>query len=98
MAERVFTDCEVRLRVSFSECLLSGLKKKDWTQVELARETGVSEVYISSLIHSNANPSIWMMARLLDALDSNADIREPRTEAGDGDDERTRGCADTTRA
>lgn len=68
------------LRVNLSEIVIGGLKEKNWTQRDLARETKICEPTISRIIHSDVNCTLDTAARVLFALEVQARLTKDEYE------------------
>lgn len=65
----------MRLRLDLAELLWKGLKQRGWSQKKLARESGMSESFISGLVHGNQNFRVDAIGKVLYALGVRAEIR-----------------------
>ncbi len=43
-------------------------QEKDWSQEELAFESGIHQTYLSGVENGNRNPTVTVLAKLADAL------------------------------
>jgi len=73
----------LELRVSLTETILRHLRRKDWSQRELAARTNLKEPYISRILHSNANCTLDTAGKFLHALGIRARFQEVPQTAGD---------------
>ena len=55
-------------RVAMNETLKTLRRAKGWSQTRLARESGVSQTYISDLEAGRSNPTVPVLKRLAAAL------------------------------
>lgn len=66
----------IELRTSFTKILIEHLRKKEWTQRQLAEAAGVKESYISRVLHGECNCTFDTAAKLLLALDAKVEFRD----------------------
>lgn len=56
------------LRLDFADLVMTGLRRKGFTQARLSDEAGVQESTISRVIHAEGNSTFETVAKLLHAL------------------------------
>jgi len=64
------------LRLDFSGIIIRNLRKKGWSQRDLALKAGYKESFISRLLHSNANCTFETAGNVLFALGLRAGLEE----------------------
>ncbi len=64
------------LRLSLTEIILRDLRRRNWSQRELASRTSLKESYISRVLHSNANCTFDTAGKFLHALGIRARLQE----------------------
>ena len=60
--------CGMSLRLYLAEAIIAKLNQCGWTTAELAARSGISESYITSILHSDVNCTLDTAGRLLWAL------------------------------
>lgn len=66
----------LELRLNLAEIVIRTLRRKGWSQRDLARAASMKESFISRVLHSNANCTLDTVGKLFHALDVNAYITE----------------------
>lgn len=72
----------MELRLSLSELILKNLKRKGWTQRELADAAQVKESLISRLVHADSNCTLDTAAKVLFALGVRVSLEETASTLG----------------
>jgi transcriptional regulator with XRE-family HTH domain len=75
-AENSARGVEMEFRLDFSDLILKGLERKQWTQKELAAASRISEPMLTSIIHAERNFTASTLGRLLFALAMRAKLVE----------------------
>lgn len=74
--ERTEASASLELRISLTRLVLKHLRRKRWTQSQLAEAAGMKEPFVSRVLHSDTNCTLDTIARLLFALGVRGEIRE----------------------
>jgi ribosome-binding protein aMBF1 (putative translation factor) len=70
------------LRLNLAKVVIRALKRKGWSQRDLASASSMKESFISRVLHSNANCTLDTAGRLFHALRVNAHITEVEAVGG----------------
>ena len=67
----------LELRLNLAQIILRELRRRGWTQRDLAERSGLKESYISRVLHSDANCTFDSVGRILFSLGIRATLDEP---------------------
>ena len=80
--------------VDFGKSLFAAMRKRNMTQADLVRESGIGQTSISQLVNGKADPTLFTLIEIAKALDMSLDdLTGFRREASEDEKNRLRALA-----